>query len=876
MKANTSRLRAFLAVAAWVCVSAGAFAQCGVNWSNKFDATFFPNGAAAMVTHDDGTGPALYVGSFGSALQPLSIVRHRGPGLPVESVGGGIDGPVYAMAVYDDGAGPKLYAAGDFSTAGGVACNRIAKWDGTAWSPLGSGLDAVGYALAVYDDGTGPALFVGGQFSMAGGVAAARLAKWNGSTWTGNPSAGTSGWVRALAVFNPGTGDRLYVAGQFSGFGGALAANIASFDGSTWSALGSGFPNPYDDIEDLQVYDPGTGAQLYACGTFTSAGGVPANNVARWNGAAWTALGSGIDGIDGFGYGLCVWNTAAGPRLVVGGQFASAGGAFTGGVALFDGNNWSPVNAQGRTATVVGTFNPGGGERLYTVGMINYPGPTFGGSSSGGPTWYVFQSCFGTTWTGPTGQGILGGWVQALESHDDGSGPALYAGGPFGEAGGMYASGVARWNGSSWSPVGSPVCQPNALKSFNDGTGPALYNASTTVQKWNGTTWTNVGSAFDQPSTCFAVFDAGFGPSLYAGGYFSTAGGVTINQIARLSGGTWIPLGSGMAFGGGNPLVSAMTVFDDGTGPALYAAGQFTSAGGVPANNIAKWNGTAWSALGGGLTGIGTTGPAWVSSLAVYNDGTGPALYVGGQFTQAGGIPGLNFAKWNGSTWSGPGGGVFGGVPGGVYAMRVFDDLTGPKLYLTGSFAQAGTTAASNIARWNGTSFEALGSGLQGATLGASIPWGLALAQHNLPSGPSLFVGGGFTVAGGNPSDGIAEIIPARPGLSITQAAGPGSGIVIGNTSLQPGFETYNIFSLEPAPGGPGTGPYVGLYATNLAPLLTQFFLPLGAVPFHFTAASASTTFGPYSGFVLAGAVIEGLTFQVSGCIGTVSQIVVQ
>jgi hypothetical protein len=87
-------------------------------------------------------------------------------------------------------------------------------------------------------------------------------------------------------------------------------------------------------------------------------------------------------------------------------------------------------------------------------------------------------------------------------------------------------------------------------------------------------------------------------------------------------------------------FVVALTVFDDGTGPALYAGGAFTSAGGVSANRIAKWNGSAWSALGSGMN-------ARVDALTVFDDGTGPALYAGGFFTTAGGVSANRIAKWN-------------------------------------------------------------------------------------------------------------------------------------------------------------------------------------------------------------------------------------
>src|SRR5262245_24587545 len=46
------------------------------------------------------------------------------------------------------------------------------------------------------------------------------------------------------------------------------------------------------------------------------------------------------------------------------------------------------------------------------------------------------------------------------------------------------------------------------------------------------------------------------------------------------------------------PLVHALHVHDDGSGPALYAGGRFVLAGGSTVRNIARWDGAQWSALG--------------------------------------------------------------------------------------------------------------------------------------------------------------------------------------------------------------------------------------------------------------------------------------
>ena len=90
----------------------------------------------------------------------------------------GVNGYVHAMLVFDDGTGEALYAGGNFTTAGGVAANRIARWDGSAWSPLGLGTNGRIHALAAFDDGSGPGLYMGGTFTTAGGVALGRMARW--------------------------------------------------------------------------------------------------------------------------------------------------------------------------------------------------------------------------------------------------------------------------------------------------------------------------------------------------------------------------------------------------------------------------------------------------------------------------------------------------------------------------------------------------------------------------------------------------------------------------------------------------------------------------------------------------------------------------
>ena len=91
-------------------------------------------------------------------------------------------------AAVTDGSG-TLYVVGDFTFIGTTAANRIAKWNGSAWSALGSGMDNQVFALAVI----GTDLYAGGNFTTATNagptaVTVNRIAKWNGSAWSADQS----------------------------------------------------------------------------------------------------------------------------------------------------------------------------------------------------------------------------------------------------------------------------------------------------------------------------------------------------------------------------------------------------------------------------------------------------------------------------------------------------------------------------------------------------------------------------------------------------------------------------------------------------------------------------------------------------------------
>jgi len=376
-------------------------------------------------------------------------------------------------------------------------------------------------------------------------------------------------------------------------------------------------------------------------------------------------------------------------------------------------------------------FDDGNGPALVAGGEFGEAGGT---AASFVATWKA------SVWSG-LGDGLDGG-VHALSICHDTGWPAVYAGGSFTVADGVQLNGIARWNGSGWEALADGLTDGetsvDALAEFDDGSGQALYaggsfggDVPTAIARWNGSSWSALGAGVPLGVVyALAVHDDGSGPALYAGGSFFNAGGVlAADRIARWDGASWTALGSGM-----NDYVHALTTYDDGGGAALYAAGKFTSAGGVAANGIARWDGSSWTAVGGGMNAFTT-----VHALAVHDDGTGPALHAGGNFTVAGGVPASRIARWDGTSWTAVGGGM--NAASTVYTLTVHDDGTGPALHAGGNFTVAGGASANRIAKWDGTGWTPLGAGTNGEIL--------ALLSFDPPGGvrPELFAGGDFTSA---------------------------------------------------------------------------------------------------------------------------------
>ncbi len=718
---------------------------CG--WQEGFHVSDLDSSAEAIVVFDDGGGGDLYAGGWFTMANGLRVDHvARWNGGAWSPLGGGftIAAPgsahVTSLAVFDG----ELYAGGSFDTAGGVPAQNIARWDGFLWSAAAGGLvnnqgSIYVKSMTVWDDGGGSDLYVGGGFDEAGGVTLSNIARWDGSSWSAL-GTGVDNQVRAMQVFDDGGGGDLYVGGYFEDAGGSPASRIARWDGASWSALGAGID---EGVESLAVFDDGGGSDLYVGGEFYNAGGSPANNMARWDGTVWSTVGGGI----GSDYGHVVHALQVyGGVLVAAGTFDTAGGSPANNVARWDGAAWSAMaeGTSGRIDCLAVFDDDGGGDALFVGGLF----VGGGGSMTGHIARWRAESW--SSLSPPMGLGVNASYISTMATWDDGSGEALYVGGwSLTSAGEVVTPGIARWDGSSWSSLGSGVDGMGvlALAVFDDGSGEALYVGKYYsgvggtfwggIVRWDGSAWSTVGSGVDGYVTALEVFDDGGGAELYAGGSFSMAGGVSVENTARWDGSVWSPVGSGT-----DDDINALRTHDDGSGPALYVGGSFDTAGGISSPGIARWDGSNWAAVGSGIDG-------WVVALESFDGGGGAGLYAGGDFDTAGGVSAANIARWNGSGWLA----VDGGTDDMVIALAEIDDGGGGQaLYVGGRFGVAGAITANGIARWTGSVWQAV-HGPAGIGVEGSVS---AMAEFRTDNHP-LYVGGDFVAAGGVASKNIAR-----------------------------------------------------------------------------------------------------------------------
>ena len=354
---------------------------------------------------------------------------------------------------------------------------------GQYWSALGGG---IGHPYSVpYNDGTltgsdGPVtgppvaslcfykgeLYAAGFFDFANGPAN-NIARWNGSNWVdvGNGvytegGGGLDSWVNVLFVHN----EELYVAGRFTNAGKIRANNIAKWNGIEWLAVGDGLGTYGNSVSSLAIFQ----GELYAGGYFTQAGKKLVNNIAKWDGTNWSQVGRGIDVYeDLYRHGTVASMIIHNGELFACGYFGSSSIDGSNNILKWDGNNWIAV---------------GTGIQNMVYSLASYNGQLYAGTDS---TLYKWD---GSTWS-PLSLRINGPVYHLLVENS-----SLIVGGNFDSAGNIAARNIAKWNGTHW-------------KAFGDGV--------------------------DNSVTCMVATNGDY----FIGGNFNTAGAVTANRIAKWTAG---------------------------------------------------------------------------------------------------------------------------------------------------------------------------------------------------------------------------------------------------------------------------------------------------------------------------------------------------
>ncbi len=658
--------------------------------------------------------------------------------------------------------GKNVYVGGDFTTAGDAAANHIAMWDGSAWHSLGEGMDNAVFSLAI--DGRGH-LFAGGFFKNAGGKPAKSIARWNGGDWEALGD-GLPGIVLTLAVDPSG---KVYAGGIFPLSSGENG--IAMWDGSTWQSVGGGVSHgsPGSIVYSITIDKYGF---VYAGGAFSSAGNVLANNIARWDGTEWSALGDGISGGDRPSEVYALASDSRG-NLFAGGMFTKAGGVSALNIARWNGESWSELGGG------VGFPIPGSrvvrsiladGGIVYVVGEFIFAGniPVNGIARWNGTEWENINNGEWFRYFLPTGEPYVE--LVGLAMDRDGQ---LYTAGDFKEAGGRSANNVAKWDGVTWSGLGTDNSVDSDVSAMLPDKNGGLYVAGdftsawgkvvNHIAHWDGSTWTDLDGGFPgmtQGGDWELALDSK--GNLYVGSMFTQAGTISASNIAKWNGKRWETLGSGL-----NGRVTAMALDSQ---DHLYVSGYFSMAGDEPANCIAEWTGAQWKSLGSGLNS-----PA--NALVVDSQ---DRLIAGGWFDFAGGVQVYGLARWDGEGWESISGGIQRWINSLFYeddtlylgSSRVWklhdgifeligNQFTGAdypptimtfafdgqgRLIVGGAFEKIGNIAVNNIARWNGTHWESLGSGV--SFLVQTI---VMFTKGN------LLVGGNFSRAGGKISMYFAQ-----------------------------------------------------------------------------------------------------------------------
>jgi len=337
-----------------------------------------------------------------------------------------------------------------------------------------------------------------------------------------------------------------------------------------------------------------SGTDVYVGGAFFQPLGITNGNyIAKWNGTSWSALGQGLNSrvnailIDG-------------PNVIVGGHFQDAGGdAQADYLAVWNGSTWSDIdNATSGDGALAGEVQAlaKNGSNLY-VGGVFYNAPALGDVvGNAGDNIVRWDGTWHALGQRSNGDGALQGWVNALIA----------------------------------TPTG--VIAGGAFQNVADGDVDYLAEYRIATNDWVGVF--NTDTLFN--SEIRALYQSA--DAFYVGGDFTDFLDIpSADHFVERDQFGWLAPGGA----NGTAAIRSRVYSIVGSGSDVYVGGDFQNAGvgsaqKAAADRVAKWNGTAWSALGSNGSGDGALNDNfdqqdWVRALAL----TPNAVLVGGRFRNA-------------------------------------------------------------------------------------------------------------------------------------------------------------------------------------------------------------------------------------------------
>ena len=630
-------------------------------------------------------------------------------------------------------------------------------------------------------------LIAGGNFTVADNAVVNGIARYDGTTWQAIGGGGVEGMVFKLVEMPNGD---IIAAGQLQQAGGMPVGNIARWNGSSWSSLGSGMDSP---VLDLAVLANGN---LVASGAFAFAGSVAVERIAMWDGANWSAMGSTP--------GLTINSITVNPsgELLAGG-YASPG---VPDIVKWNGTSWValPGLATNSLVSVDKIFAMSNGDLAIRADLVLASGQRLG------------------IWNGSQLQALPqpSAPVTTITSFAEVSNGDLLVASGFSDG---IVSVVSRFNGSSW--IGLGVNGPNFITSMVVSPSDEIFVAGrqsvlaqdSGVARYQSGIWMPIGGPGAAKVNGVERLADG---AVVVAGLFASIGGVAANNIARWNGTTYQPLGLGV-----NGEVTGLGLANDGR---LLVSGNFSGAGGAPAQRIAAWNGFNWATIGAGLDVPATRiaqdqagdlvaltsdlsqrfrvydGQSWTAvsgPVGTPNDlvRTPDGVVAIGQFITLSPTTQLSSAARysNGSFFAvaesnlttgfaaavsptgvlAIGGVAFGGASvfaltsQGPQAIGVWPFTTTPPealhylpngdLIAVGGFGPSASSSAVGVARFDGSNWVEIDGGLGG------IANDLAFSDAG-----ELFAAGGFEVAGGHVSVGLARATTNCPASIVSFGSG--------------------------------------------------------------------------------------------------------